>query len=173
MKKELEIPEEVEVKKEGSSLVLNGEKGELEKEVNHPRVDISVGDGKVIFNTAKENRKSKRILNSLVSRVKNMIKGVEQEFTYEMKVCYSHFPISVDTTENKVLIKNFIGEDVPREAKILEGVEVKVDDQDLKVSGMDLDNVSQTAANIEQATRITGKDERIFQDGIYITKKDN
>jgi large subunit ribosomal protein L6 len=31
--------------------------------------------------------------------------------------------------------------------------------------------VSQTAANIEQSTRIKGFDPRVFQDGIYIVAK--
>lgn len=171
MKKEVEIPEEVEVKKEGKYLVSTGKKGDLKKKVHHPRVSVSTEDEKVTLRTDEENRKSKKILNSLTSRVENMVKGVQEGFTYKMKVCYSHFPISVDTTDDKVLIKNFIGEDVPREAKILDGVEVGIDDQDIKVSGIDLEKVSQTAANIEQATRITGKDERVFQDGIYITEK--
>jgi large subunit ribosomal protein L6 len=31
--------------------------------------------------------------------------------------------------------------------------------------------VGQTAASIEQLTRVTDKDTRVFQDGVYITEK--
>jgi large subunit ribosomal protein L6 len=39
------------------------------------------------------------------------------------------------------------------------------------LTGSDLEQVSQTAANIERATKIRGFDPRVFQDGIYITEK--
>ena len=39
------------------------------------------------------------------------------------------------------------------------------------VEGVNLDDVSQTAANIEIATRILYRDRRRFQDGIFITSK--
>ena len=35
----------------------------------------------------------------------------------------------------------------------------------------DVDEVSQTAANIEQTCRIVGYDRKIFKDGIFITRK--
>jgi hypothetical protein len=55
--------------------------------------------------------------------------------------------------------------------KILPSVKVEVKKQEVIVSGIDIEAVGQTAANIEQATRITGKDSRVFQDGIYIVEK--
>jgi large subunit ribosomal protein L6 len=50
-------------------------------------------------------------------------------------------------------------------------VEVKVDGQDITVSGIDREAVGQTAANIEQACRIVGVDRRRFPDGIFIVSK--
>ena len=42
---------------------------------------------------------------------------------------------------------------------------------EITVSGIDIEECGQTAANIEQATRIKRLDVRVFQDGIYIVKK--
>jgi len=39
------------------------------------------------------------------------------------------------------------------------------------VQGIDLEDVSQTAANIEQATRVKRKDPRIFLDGLYVYER--
>jgi large subunit ribosomal protein L6 len=48
---------------------------------------------------------------------------------------------------------------------------VKVEGNEVIITGPDIEEVSQTAANIEQATMIADRDPRVFQDGIYITVK--
>jgi len=53
----------------------------------------------------------------------------------------------------------------------LPGVKVNVKGDEIVVEGVDLENVAQTAANIEQASKIRGFDKRIFGDGIYIYSK--
>ena len=78
--------------------------------------------------------------------------------------------MSVSVDKNRVIIKNFLGEKTPRSAKILEGINIKVEGFDVIVTGIDLEKVGQTAANIESACRITNRDRRVFQDGIYIYK---
>ncbi len=39
------------------------------------------------------------------------------------------------------------------------------------VEGIDIEAVAQTAANIQQATKIKKKDIRVFMDGIYVFEK--
>jgi len=43
--------------------------------------------------------------------------------------------------------------------------------EDLWVQGLGIEAVSQTAANVEHATKIKQKDPRVFLDGIYIYEK--
>ena len=69
------------------------------------------------------------------------------------------------------VIENFLGEKFPRKAKILGATKIEVKGDQVILTGPDIEAVSQTAANIEQATKIKGFDPRVFQDGIYITKK--
>jgi len=69
---------------------------------------------------------------------------------------------------NIVKIENFIGERAPRVAKIFDGVSISVEDKDIVVSGLDKEKVSQSAANIQRATKIRDYDPRVFSDGIYV-----
>ncbi len=46
-----------------------------------------------------------------------------------------------------------------------------MDGEELTISGPSIEDVGQTAADIEQLTRVSGKDTRVFQDGVYITQK--
>jgi len=48
---------------------------------------------------------------------------------------------------------------------------LEVHEEDVIVKGILLDDVGQTAANIEQATTVKNKDQRIFLDGVYVYEK--
>jgi large subunit ribosomal protein L6 len=100
-----------------------------------------------------------------------MIAGVRKGFTNKLKIVFSHFPISVKVNDRTVLIENFTGERNPRKTKILGNTQVKVQTEDIIVQGINLEDVSQTAANIEQATKVKRKDPRVFLDGIYVYER--
>ena len=165
------LPEGVQARYENGMMYVAGKLGEVKKKLSYPTIKITVEDGKIKLSSEGENRKAKRLIKTFAAHIQNMIKGVQEGFTYKLKVIYTHFPTTVKVEGNKVIIENFIGERSPRIANILPGVEVKVQKQDITVTGIDLEAVSQTAANIERTTRIVGKDRRVFQDGIFIVEK--
>jgi large subunit ribosomal protein L6 len=70
-----------------------------------------------------------------------------------------------------VVINNFMGEKVPRKAKILPGVEINIEGDIITISSFDKEKAGQSAANIELATRRSGFDKRVFQDGCYVIEK--
>jgi large subunit ribosomal protein L6 len=45
---------------------------------------------------------------------------------------------------------------------------VKINGDDVIIQGISLEDVSQTAANIQNSTKIKNKDPRVFLDGIYV-----
>ncbi len=171
VREEVEIPEGVEVTVENNVVKVKGPKGELERELKYPGVKIFTEDGKVVIYKDFPRRRDIAIARTFKAHINNMIKGVTEGFTYKLKVVYSHFPVTVKVQGDKVIIENFLGEKAPRIAQILPGVKVKVMGQEIVVEGIDKEKVGQTAANIEQATRITKWDRRVFQDGIYIVEK--
>jgi large subunit ribosomal protein L6 len=111
------------------------------------------------------------LVGTVCSLIENMITGVTKGFTYKLKIVFAHFPISVKIKGKMVSIENFTGERSPRWAKIIGDVKVSVQGDDVIVQGINLEDVSQTAANIEQATKVKRKDPRVFLDGIFIYEK--
>jgi len=169
--KTIEIPESVEVKVEGRVVTVKGEKGTLTCNFSEAPVLIQREDRTIKVQANWPRKKEAAIVGTVGSHIQNMIIGVTKGFTYKLKIVFSHFPISVKVKENVVSIENFTGERSPRFVKIIGDAKVSVKEDDIIVQGINLEDVSQTAANIEQATKVKRKDPRVFLDGIFIYEK--
>jgi large subunit ribosomal protein L6 len=88
-----------------------------------------------------------------------------------LKIVYAHFPITVKTKDDKILIQNFQGERSARIARIRGMTKVVTKGDEIILTGPVLTDVSQTAAEIELKTRVKNKDHRVFLDGLYIFSK--
>lgn len=113
------------------------------------------------------------MVGTTTARIRNLIRGVTDGFTYKLKVVYAHFPVTIKVhdKERKLTIDNFTGEKTPRIARIVGSAKVTASGDEIVVRGTRLEEVSQTAANIQSATRIKDKDQRVFLDGIYVSEK--
>ena len=169
--KVVEVPEGVQVEVEGKVVKVKGPLGELKRDFSHAPVEIRLDGNKVIVEAYWPKKRERAMIGTVAAHIRNMITGVTKGFTYKMKIVFTHFPIQVTVEGDKVVIRNFLGERAPRIAKILPGVKVEVQKEDVLVKGIDIEAVGQTAANIEQATKVKGKDVRVFLDGIYIYEK--
>ena len=166
--KTVEIPEDVDVKIDGRIVTIRGEKGELTRDFSHTPISVYL-EGKIITIQANWPRKREAALvGTVCSHIQNMITGVTKGYTYKLKIVFSHFPISVKVKEKTVVIENFIGERSPRVAKMMGDTRVSVNGEDVVIHGINVEDVSQTAANIEKATKVKRKDHRVFLDGIYV-----
>lgn len=166
------IPEGVEVRIEGGIVTVRKGDVTLARSLVHPRVTVSQEGSEVLVQSPLPRKREKALAGTFASHVQNMVRGVTEGFTYTLKVVYAHFPVKVSAQGGFVVIENFLGERHPRRAAIRGPTEVEVKGDTLFVRGPDLEAVSQTAANVEQATRIKGKDPRVFQDGIYLVSKE-
>lgn len=167
----IEIPEDVAAEKDRFDLVVEGPEGTVRKRLWYPNVSVEVTDDGVVIESPKENAKTTATMGSFESHVRNMLHGVTDGWTYEMEIFYSHFPMQVRVDGDEIVIENFLGERSPRRTRIHGETTIDVDDEKLVLSGPDKEAVGQTAADIEQLTRVRNKDERVFQDGVYITHK--
>lgn len=169
--KSVEIPEGVKVEVEGRVVKVTGEKGTLMRDFSHAPVSIVSEEGVVKVQTSWPRKREASLVGTVSSHINNMMTGVKKGFTYKMKIVFSHFPISVKVREKKVSIENFTGERSPRVTRIMGEAKVAVKGEDVIVQGINIEDVSQTAANIQRATKVKVKDPRVFLDGIYVYER--
>jgi large subunit ribosomal protein L6 len=169
--KTVNIPDSVIITLEGRKVTVKGEKGTLVRDFSFVPIFIEA-KGKTVRVWAEWPRKKEAALvGTIHSHIKNMISGVQKGFTYKLKIVFSHFPISVKVQGKTLFIENFTGERRERKVKLIGDVKVKIESEDILVEGVNLEDVSQTAANIEQATKVKSKDPRVFLDGIYVYER--
>ena len=168
---ELELPDDATAEMDRLDLTVEGPNGRVTKRLWFPDVTVGVEDGRVVIASEADDAKTVATMGTFESHVENMIHGVTEGWEYEMQVFYAHFPMQVRAEETEVVIENFLGERHPRRTPIHGDTEVEVDGETIRLSGPDKEAVGQTAADIEQLTRVTDKDTRVFQDGVYITHK--
>ena len=101
----------------------------------------------------------------------NAVAGVTKGYEYKLKVIYAHFPVNVKIQGKKILVENFYGERSPRVAEIIGDTKAEVQGEDIILNGVSIQDVGQTAANLEQATKVKRKDQRVFLDGVYIYER--
>ena len=168
---EIELPDDVTAEAEGLELAVEGPNGRVERRLWYPDVDVAVAGDVVTIESDADDAKTTATMGTFESHVENMIHGVTEGWEYEMKALYAHFPMQVRSEGDEVVIENFLGERAPRRTTVHGDTEVEVNGEELVLRGPDKEAVGQTAADIEQLTRVTDKDTRVFQDGVYITRK--
>ena len=152
-------------------LTLEGPKGKVSKKLMHPSVGMGVEGDAVQFHPKKLTRNEKALANTYKAHIKNMIKGVQEGYTYKLKICSTHFPMTATMEKDTVVVKNLFGEKIPRKTKIQPGVKVEIQGEIITITSCDKEAAGQTAANLEQSTRITNRDRRVFVDGLWIIEK--
>ena len=168
----IQMPEGVSASLAGRMLSVKGRLGEAKKNFDKINVNLVVEGNRVVFTPFSAKKKDNVIINTVSSIVNNMVTGVTKGYTYKVKVVYAHFPITVKTKGRQIMVENFVGERSPRLAEIVGDCKVAVEGDDVIVKGVSLEDVGQTAANIELATKIKRKDQRVFLDGLYIYRKE-
>src|SRR3989344_2145069 len=148
MKKEVAIPKGGDVSVSALDMKIKGPKGELLKSFENPMfnsvVTIEKNGETLVVSSESERRQIKAIVGAIVAHARNMITGVTKGYEYTMKTHYSHFPRNVEVTASKDAVV---------------------------VKGTDIEEVGQTCRNIEAICKISDRDGRVFNDGIYVTEK--
>ncbi len=134
-------------------------------------VSIQCTENIITFTAQRGNRTTRKLIMTNIAHIRNIFTGLQKKFIYTLEICNVHFPMTAKVEGQNLIITNFLGEKTPRKAQIVQNVEVNVKGQRITLESIDREAAGQTAANIERATKIRGRDRRIFQDGIIIIEK--
>lgn len=168
----IEIPDGITVTKKKHMLGFTGPLGKTFKSFRKIAVGIDITDGKILLKAAGPRKRDYATMHTVRSIIRNICEGLTSGYTIKMKVVFAHFPVTVRVRGADILIENFQGERAARITHIV-GALTKVvpKGDDVIITGAVWTDVTQTAANIELATRVKGKDHRVFLDGIYVYEK--
>jgi large subunit ribosomal protein L6 len=170
---EVEAPASVTIKKEGNLIQVKGTLGTVKKDFTKLPATVTVQGNKITIKPYGTRKRDLAVTNTARSIIAGMIRGVEKGYTYRLKIIFAHFPISVKVKGREVHVENFFGERSARISRIIgDATKVSVVGEDVVIQGPSLEDVSQTAANIELSTKTKGKDQRVFLDGLYTYSKE-
>jgi len=171
LERTIDIPEGIEVKVSDNLVSVSGNGKEISRNFDFGKVSIAIKDKKILLNAKNATRRESKMIGTIWAHLKNIIKGLSEDFVYKLEICNVHFPMNVKIDGDKIIIKSFLGETTQRVARIMPNSKVEIKGNEITVSSFDIESAGQTAANLEKATKLTGRDRRIFQDGVYITNK--
>ncbi|MEM2121567.1 MAG: 50S ribosomal protein L6 [Candidatus Woesearchaeota archaeon] len=168
---ELIIPEGINVFLDDKTVIVKNGSLELKRTFNIKNINFEIENSKLRIKSIGATKREYKNLRTIRAHILNMFKGIKEPFVYKLKVCSSHFPMKITVKGDTFRVENFLGEHHPRELKIKEGVNVKVDGNLIIVESHDKEKAGQVASDIERLTTIKNKDRRIFQDGIFLIER--
>lgn len=168
---EVALPEGVSANYKDGQVTLTGPLGKVSQDFSKIPVNLAIDGNSVKLLTHGARRKNRSVINTAKSLINNAVQGVTKGYEYKLKVIYAHFPVTVKVQGKKILVENFYGERSPRVAEIIGDTKAEVQGEDIILNGVSIQDVGQTAANLEQATRVRRKDQRVFLDGVYVYER--
>ena len=110
IKEKLEFPEGIDFEIIGNIIHVKGSGKESKMKFNIENVSIKKHENNILIESKKATKKELKMINTFIAHVKNMIKGIKEEFIYKLEICYVHFPMTleVDKAKGLVIIKNFL-----------------------------------------------------------------
>ncbi|HFC76625.1 MAG TPA: 50S ribosomal protein L6 [Candidatus Moranbacteria bacterium] len=142
-KKPIEIPEGIKIEIKDNKMSVSGPKGKLEMTIVY-EIKVEIKDN-LVYTSRKQKTKRAAAMWGTTSRlISNMIKGVSEGFEKTLELNGVGFRMALKGKQ----IDMALGFSHPVEVDIPEGLEVKIDKNNLIVSGIDKQAVGQFAAEI-------------------------
>jgi large subunit ribosomal protein L6 len=143
-KRPITIPEGVKVEISGNKVSIKGSKGTLNFDF-HPEMGVTVSEKQVIVEKKGNSKKSPAIWGTTARLIQNMIKGVTTGFQKQLELNGVGYRMAVAGKK----INLALGFSHPVVVDIEEGLEVKIENNVMTISGIDKQRVGQFASNIK------------------------
>jgi len=145
-KKPIDIPNGVQVTvSENNHVVVKGPKGQLERDFN-PKLSIKVEDNQIKIERPDDSAFMRAIHGTTRALIANMVKGVTEGFTVELEIVGIGYRANM---KGKALELQ-LGYSHPIVYEPPEGIQIAVEGNIIKVSGIDKQKVGQVAAEIRE-----------------------
>ncbi len=167
----IEIPKEIQAEVERNAVKLKCQDREVSRYFKATGIKIEKLDNNLKITAPNPRKDNYAIMKTVASHIRNLIYGLKHGYEYKLEIVYSHFPMNVAVKEEHVEISNLAGEKKAIKAKIVGNASVEVKGKEIIVKAVNKEDAGQTAANLENATKLKHRDVRVFQDGIYIVHK--
>ncbi|MGA8663475.1 MAG: 50S ribosomal protein L6 [Thermoplasmata archaeon] len=169
----IEVPKGVSFTVDGKILRAKGPLGAAQRPFPSDILELKVAKGTATLTLLlpPTRKASQALLGTWAAHVRNLAAGLTLGVEAKLKVVAAHFPMKVQVRGEELVIDNFLGEKYPRTTRLTAGTKAAVEGEFVVLSGNDLEQVGQSAANIERVTHIRDYDPRVFQDGIYLVER--
>jgi len=139
----ISIPENVTVTNEKDTVVVKGEKGELQ--ISLPKgITAAIADGIVTVARTDENKTTRALHGTLRALVQNAVSGVSTGWKRQLDLIGSGYRMNI----NDAVLELHLGFSHPVHMTVPEGLEAKIVKNSIIISGVDRQAVGQFAAVI-------------------------
>lgn len=141
------VPSGVQVKIDGHTVRVKGQRGELVREF-HPDIDIKLEDGKIVVTRPSDSPMHRALHGTTRALLNNMVTGVSKGFTRVLQIEGVGYRA---TLEGKNLVF-YLGYSHPIKIEPPEGIRFMADEKakTVTVEGSDREQVGQVAANLRK-----------------------
>lgn len=143
-KKPIEITEGTKVELKDGVFSVVGPKGTLNFKFSS-EVEVKISEKEIVVESKNESKNSSALWGTTARLIENMIKGVNSGYQKQLELNGVGFRMAVQGNK----INMALGFSHPVEVEIPEGLEVKIENNILTVSGIDKQKVGQFAATIK------------------------
>ena len=148
-KKPIQIPENVEMKIEDQNVIIKGPKGKISQEVSS-EIGVEKKEGKILVFPKKKTKKTAALWGLTRALLQNHVKGVTEGFEKKLEIRGIGYRAYLEGEKTLCLE---VGFSHPVKLTIPEGLEVSLEKNIIKVSGINKQMVGEFAAKIRKVRK--------------------